>query len=197
MGTAALILGIVSFVGAFIPLFGYLAVLIALVGLVLGIVALFFAGRRRGPAIAGIILNAVGAVLAVVMSIVYTFVFFGALITSAIAAAEDADSRSPEVALVYEIDGTGSDVDVTYTTSVDGVQAVERETVRNLPFEAEFEVGVDGADRYASYTITAVNGADGGDVTCRITLDGALIAEDTASGAYATASCTGSVANTR
>jgi hypothetical protein len=187
LGTAALIVGIVAFVGAFIPLFGYLAVLIALVGIVLGTIALLRSRRRKGAAITGTVLSVIGFALSIVLSVVYTFVFFGALIGAATDSLE-----TGEASLIYQVDGTGSDVDITYTTSSGDVQSTQQVTSQELPFEEEFVVGYGGADTYASYTLTAVNGADGGDVTCRILLDGRVLVEKTATGSYNTASCTAS-----
>jgi len=195
-GLVALILAIVAFVGAFIPFFNYVAGLIAVVALVLGIIALFITGRSRGTAIAGLIIGFVALLVAIVLAIVYTFVFFGNLATSigngSSSSSSGIDGSTREISLIYQVDGTGSDVTVSYTTYVDDITATKQQTGQSLPFEEEFTVGTGGAATYNSYTLTATNGADGGDVTCRILLDGTVVTEQTSTGAYATASCTAS-----
>ena len=187
LATASLIVGIVAFVGAFIPLFNYVAGLIALVGLVLGIVALVLKGRKKGAAIAGVIINSIAIMLSVALAIVYTFVFFGGVIQTI---EDQVNETGEEVSLIYQVDGTGSDVTITYTTYDDGIAGTAQSTGESLPFEEEDGIPLDGAYSYNSYTITATNGAEDGDVTCRIILDGQVLIEQSASGAYATASCT-------
>lgn len=187
-GTASLIAGIVAFVGAFIPVFDYVAVFIALAGIVVGVIGLFLAGRPKRAAIAGTIISFVALILSIVMAIVYTFLFFGHLI----GAATNTDRLGDDVSLIYQVDGTGSDVDITYSSYAGDIETTKQVTGQVLPFEDEFEVATGGAATYNSYTLTAVNGAEGGDVICRIILDGKVLTEQTATGAYATASCTAS-----
>ncbi|WP_291037688.1 hypothetical protein [Herbiconiux sp.] len=185
-GLAALIAGIVAFVGAFIPIFNFLAVLIALAAVVLGIIGIIRTGPK-GSAVAGAVLGFIALVLSSILAIVYTFVFFGNLLDPA---GSPDGVLGAEIPLVYQVDGTGSDVDITYTVSTDGVETTEQVTSQRLPFEEDFDVAYGGADSYASYTLTAVNGADDGTVICRIILDGRILVEQESSGAYATASCT-------
>ncbi len=196
-GLVALILAIVAFVGAFIPFFNYVAGLIALVALVLGVIGLFIVGRAKGTAIAGLIIGFVALLISIVLAIVYTFVFFGNLANTIGTGGSGADGSSidgstREISLVYQVDGTGSDVTVSYTTYSGDVTATQQQTGQSLPFEQEYTVGTGGAATYNSYTLTATNGADEGDVTCRIILDGQVVVEQTSTGAYATASCTAS-----
>ncbi|MCS5722548.1 hypothetical protein N1028_11345 [Herbiconiux sp. CPCC 203407] len=186
-GLAALIAGIVAFVGAFIPIFNFLAVLIALAAVVLGIIGIIRTGPK-GSAVAGAVLGFIALVLSSILAIVYTFLFFGNLLDPA--GSPDGVLDTTEIPLVYQVEGTGSDVDITYTISADGVETTEQVTSQRLPFEEDFDVAFGGADTYASYTLTAVNGADDGTVICRIILDGRILVEQESSGAYATASCT-------
>ncbi|MGA1838252.1 MmpS family transport accessory protein [Herbiconiux sp. 11R-BC] len=188
-GLAALIVGAVAFVGAFIPFVNYAMPVLAVVGMVLGIVALVLRGRRKGSAIAGLVLSGVALVLSIVLAIVYTVVFFGHLVSSAQNAVP---LDGTPVALVYQVDGTGSEVDISYAAYDSGYSVTRQETAQSLPFEKDYSVSLGGAATYDTYTITAVNGASGGDVTCRILLDGQVLIEQTSTGAYATASCTAS-----
>ncbi len=188
-GLAALIVGAVALVGAVIPFVNYAVPVLAVVGIVLGIVALVLRGRRRGSAIAGLILSGVALVLSIVLAIVYTVVFFGHVASSAQNALPLDGTPVP---LVYQVDGTGSGVDISYAAYDRGYSVTQQETAQSLPFEKDYSVSLGGAATYDTYTITAVNGASGGDVTCRILLDGQVLIEQTSAGAYATASCTAS-----
>ena len=71
-GTSSLILGVIAGVMALLPLFCYIAWLIGLVGLILGVVGLSQRSRPRGLSLPGVIVSVVAIVLSVIMSIVYT-----------------------------------------------------------------------------------------------------------------------------
>jgi hypothetical protein len=96
-----------------------------------------------------------------------------------------------QVAVTYEVVGSGNSVSVSYTNSDNkpGTQdlGLAQETGVALPWQKE--VTVDGLVKTA--TLTATNGAQGGEITCRIRADGKVIAEQTSKGQFATASCTG------
>ena len=70
LGVAALVVGIVALVLAFVPFASYGAGLPAIVALVLGIVAVARSGnRKRRAGIAGIVLGIVALIAAIVMSV--------------------------------------------------------------------------------------------------------------------------------
>ena len=77
--TAALIVGGVALLLSFVPFVNYVSGLIALVGVVLGIVALVQKGRKKGMAIAGTIVSVVALILSVILAIVYTAGFAAAV----------------------------------------------------------------------------------------------------------------------
>ncbi|WP_382304240.1 DUF4190 domain-containing protein [Herbiconiux sp. UC225_62] len=79
LGIASIIVGGVAFIGAFIPFLNYAVWFVALVGLVLGIIALVRKGRSKGLAIGGTILSGVALILSIVLAVVYTFGFIGAV----------------------------------------------------------------------------------------------------------------------
>jgi hypothetical protein len=193
LGLAVLWVGIGAFVAALIPFVSYFAIVVALVGIVLGVIALVLPRRRKNAATAGSIVSFVALIVSIGTSIFYTVVLFGSLI-SAITNSFEPTPPPPlgesSVPLSYEVDGTGSDVDITYTTFIDGIDSTQQETGQRLPFERDFDVAYGGAATYNSYTLTAVNGDNDGDVTCRISLDDRVLIEQTASGAFATATCT-------
>lgn len=72
LAIAALIVGILAFIGAFIPLVNYASGLLAIVGIVLGGIAISRKNRAKKVAIAGLIVSAIALVLSVILAIVYT-----------------------------------------------------------------------------------------------------------------------------
>jgi Na+-transporting methylmalonyl-CoA/oxaloacetate decarboxylase gamma subunit len=78
-GLAALIIGIVALIGAFIPVVNYVSGFIAFVGLALGIVGLVLKNRVKGMAIAGTVTSGVALVLSIVLAIAYSVWFLGEL----------------------------------------------------------------------------------------------------------------------
>lgn len=78
MGIAALVLGIISIIIAFVPFCGIIAFLPAIVGLILGVIDLVIKSRAKqskGASIAGVILST----LAIVIMVFWFFVFGMAL----------------------------------------------------------------------------------------------------------------------
>ncbi|MFB2585681.1 DUF2510 domain-containing protein [Herbiconiux liukaitaii] len=82
LATTALILGIVSIVMAFIPAVSVFAVVVALAGVIIGIIALIKKGPAKTRALIGTILSGLAFILAIVMTFVYAFLLAGAAITS-------------------------------------------------------------------------------------------------------------------
>lgn len=87
-------------------------------------------------------------------------------------------------AVVYEVSGGESAGNITY--SANGTAGIAQENGVALPWTKEVQFA-EGALRVA--TLTAQN-AGGGDITCRITVDGEVVAELTSSGEFAVVSCT-------
>lgn len=75
LAIAALVLGIVSLILAFIPLINVLAGIAAVVGLILAIVAIFQKGKKKGVALGGLITTSLALVMSFVMGFVYTNAF--------------------------------------------------------------------------------------------------------------------------
>lgn len=182
LGTAALILGIVALVTAFIPFINFVTGLIALVGLILGIIGIV-KSTNKGPAIAGTVLSAVSGFLAIIMITVYTAAFFGA-VGSAIDQANE-EMNTP-VSVTYQVTGEGKDVTVTYSTYTNDVTGTEQVTPATLPFSKT----VEGTKGWGTYSVTATNGAeDTTAVSCSITIDDEVVVTQTSTGAFATVSC--------
>jgi hypothetical protein len=196
LGLAALIIGIVAFVGAFIPVINYVSGVLALVGLVLGAIGIFRKGRPKGLAITGTIISFVALVLSIVLAITYTVGFATAVDQGIkdVQATQSAEANV-DVAVKYEIIGDSTDATITYSTYNDGNSGTEQATGQTLPFTKDFTVKAGGQFDYHSFTLTGSNGQTGGDITCRITIDGVVASEQTGSGQYASATCSSSGLN--
>ncbi|WP_280401103.1 MmpS family transport accessory protein [Nocardia carnea] len=88
------------------------------------------------------------------------------------------------VTVTYRVDGTAPAASVTYLGTDLGMA---RETAVALPWSKD--VSIQGWGKIVS--LTANNGPDGGDITCRILVGGKVMSEQTSSGPYASASCSG------
>lgn len=191
LGLAALIVGGVAFIGAFIPFVNFATGLLAFVGLVLGIIALFLKNKSKGLAIAGTAVSLVAMILSIVLAITYTAGFAG-VVSEGIktAQAESSAAADRDVTVLYEVTGTAAASSITYSTFTDGNSGSEQATDQPLPFSKEFTIKAGGDFDYASFSIFAMNGMDDtGDISCKITVDGEVVAEQTATGEYASASC--------
>jgi hypothetical protein len=75
LAIASIIVGGLALLGSFVPFLNYAVWFVALVGLVLGIIALVRKGRSKGLALAGTIVSALALILSIVLAIVYTLGF--------------------------------------------------------------------------------------------------------------------------
>ncbi|PPI20192.1 hypothetical protein C5D34_12590 [Rathayibacter sp. AY1B1] len=191
LGLASLIIGILALIGALIPIVNYASGFLAFIGLVLGIIGLFLKGRSRGTAIAGTVLNVIALVLSIILAVVYT-AGFASGVSNAIATAQAESSEAAVVprTLVYEVTGAATAASITWSTYDGGTSGSEQATGQALPFTKELQVQTGGDFTFQSFTLTASNGIDDeGEISCRITLDGEVIAEQTSTGAFASALC--------
>lgn len=96
-----------------------------------------------------------------------------------------ANDVTDEVNVVLEVTGTGDDVSITYSAGESGSAQIED---ARLPWRKELTV--DGVLK--SVSLIATNGIESsGEITCKVTADGKVIAEQTSSGGFASASCFG------
>ena len=186
LGTAGFVLGLLGLVFSFIPIVGVVAWPLVLVGLCLGVFGLVRVSRgqagNKGVAIAGVVLSALG--LAVCVAWV---VLFGRAASDAENALDDLQAQVDKGSvLVYEVTGAAPKVTVSYSTFGDGDSAATaEEEVAALPWTKEFTVvGV-----FRGGTLDVATGADGGTVTCEVTVDGVARKTATASGPNAVARC--------
>lgn len=190
LGIAALVLGILALIGAFIPFLNYGAWFLGLIGLILGIIGLVQKNRKKGTALTGTILSGVAIILSIVLSIVYTAAFASAVhdeIKKQDAA--DAAAASQPVEIVYDVTGSAASSSITYSTYTDGGSQSESADGQALPWTKSITVKKGGTFDFSSFSLTATTGADGGDVDCKITVGGKVVSEQKASGQYAIASC--------
>lgn len=102
------------------------------------------------------------------------------------AALEDSVQRE----VVYEVEGTATGISVTMETPTGTSQASDR----GVPLGKEGQApGVTMTFNAGDFVyISAQNEGESGDITCRITIDGVVVSENTAAGAYSIATCKGS-----
>ena len=161
----ALILGIVGIVGSPVVFLNNLTAVVAAVGVILGIIALF--GTRK-------VLAALGTALCVA-AIAFTVAAQGA-------ATEEFDREFTGTSLVtYQAESSTESVDISYDAGNSSVS----ETGRPSPWTRDVQAS--NAAPYLSVSLPFDSGE--GSVTCRIVKDSAVVAEQTATGQYATVSC--------
>ncbi|WP_374947368.1 DUF4190 domain-containing protein [Agreia sp.] len=79
LALSALIIGAVALIGSFIPFLNYVTGFLAFVGLVLGVIAIFLKARKKTLAIVASAVSLLALILSIVLSIVYTGLFFSSV----------------------------------------------------------------------------------------------------------------------
>ncbi|MGW7532902.1 MmpS family transport accessory protein [Amycolatopsis sp. NPDC054798] len=180
LGTAGFVLGLVGLIFAFIPVIGVIAWPLVILGIIFS--ALGFARSRSGKAtnkglsIAGLVLSVLGLVVCIVW-----------LTAFAKAANEINDEANRSVTIHYEVTGTAKDASISYTTIGDGSTSTNQEQPKSLPWSKDMTT----KGLFKGGTLSVTTGAEGGDVTCKVVVDGKETKTSKASGNFATASCNG------
>ncbi|WP_182358266.1 DUF4190 domain-containing protein [Tomitella gaofuii] len=179
-GIAALIVGIIALLFGIIPFIGPGGIVLGIIGLVLGIVALSKVrsgtADNRGVSIAGIVLSA----LAIVAGIITSLLLF-LVINSAV------NSVSGTTAVTYEAESTGGQATVSYDIGSSGGTSLSNDV------QTPWKKGANASNLFGAY-LSVMAGPDGGGVTCRILSDGGdVLAENTAQGVFAVATCSADV----
>ncbi len=109
---------------------------------------------------------------------------------------EDASQEEQPAAeagtLTYEVTSdAGSALNVTYATFDDGSYGQEIATDAKLPFVKKIEVSGDGAFSPQMFTLMAQGSMDASTITCKISLDGEVLAEQTSTGPASVVTCVG------
>ncbi|SFO35918.1 DUF4190 domain-containing protein [Amycolatopsis rubida] len=180
LGTAGFVLGLVGLIFSFIPIIGVVAWPLVILGIIFS--ALGFARARSGKAtnkglsIAGLVLSVIGLVIAIVWATAFT------------KAANDVNTEANRsVTVHYEVTGTAKDASITYTTFGDGSTSTNQEKPKSLPWSKD--LSTKGLFKGGSLAVTT--GTEGGEVTCKVVVDGKETKTAKASGNFATASCDG------
>ena len=102
-------------------------------------------------------------------------------------AASDVNKQATAVATVhYEVTGDAKNVTINYTTYGDSISS-SQESAATLPWTKDLQEK--GLVKGGSLTVIA--GANGGTVACKVVVDGKPVKSGSASGPFATASCSG------
>ncbi|WP_409184618.1 DUF4190 domain-containing protein [Amycolatopsis sp. VS8301801F10] len=180
LGTAGFVLGLVGLIFAFLPIIGIIAWPLVILGIIFS--ALGFVRTRSGKAtnkglsIAGLVLSVIGLVICIVWTV-----------TAAKVVNEVNNEANRSVTVHYEVTGTAKDASVTYTTFGDGSTATNQEHPQSLPWSKD--ITTKGLFKGGSLLVTT--GAEGGEVTCKVTVDGKETKTSKAAGNFATATCDG------
>ena len=117
------------------------------------------------------------------------FLGFIVLIIALIAAAGTAINKAntTQHTIVYSVTGTGA-ATITYDSFDNNHNGTTQLGEVPLPWTKT----VVGSGIFNSYSVTATLGAGGGTLTCTLSVDGKQVSNNTATGAFSSADCTGS-----
>ena len=167
LGTAALVLGILAILVAFVPLLGFSAYPLSLLGIVFGLVGLRKVSRgtamNRGVAVAGLITSVLGLVLVGVSTALYV----GA-INAGVQGFKDGVDKSFNAVhhITYTASSsTGGDLDVSYSQGRDGSGS---QSQARSPWSVDTTVTGSFASLTASSGFDAANPGRQQGVTCSI-----------------------------
>ena len=178
LGTSGFVLGLIGLIFSFIPVIGMVAWPLVILGIIFSAVGFSKANKGRatnkGLAITGLVVSIIGLVICIVWAVA-----FGNAVDDVV------DEANREVTIVYEISGDAANVSVTYVTYSDEKADEQQETAATLPWSKE--VKTKGLVKEGQ--LIATTGAEGGTVTCKITVDGKEVSTKTATGQFAIADC--------
>lgn len=188
MGLVSLILGIIAVIFGVFPLLSFIAWLPGVTAIILGIVGLVLKNKKRPLAVIGLVLG----VLAVIAGIVVTLASIAAVGTSISESIEEEQPNASEIIdLVYEVTSDAPTADITYSTFTDDQNGTQQAGDAALPFTETIRVERGSALDFNIFSLSATSSQDATTTTCKITLDGQVISEDTGNGSFAIALCTG------
>lgn len=176
LGVTGFVLGLTGLVFSPIPIVGFVAWPLVILGLIFSVVGVVRVKKGKATnkwlSIIGIIASVVGLAVCII---------WVAVIGSAVNEVNDEVNRVAKV--TYEVTGDAKNVDVTYGEVLDP----KDETVATLPWTKQ----VENKGVIKGGTLTVTTGEDGGSVTCKITVDGQVVSTKTANGAFAVVMCSG------
>lgn len=208
MGITALVLGIVGVLLAWIPIIGFFGFILGALAIIFGIIAVVRAHKGTATNMVMSYIGLAAGAIAFIVSIVVFAAFAnevdkqldkvntgpggptstpsetnqnGAVGNQGDSGAEQGDSGPGQV--VYEITGSEGVNSITYGKG--------GQTSQNTDAELPWSKKAQASDGVEFYSLSAQNGQSGGDITCKITVDGKVLAENTSNGQYAVVSCNG------
>ncbi|RKT87439.1 membrane protein [Saccharopolyspora antimicrobica] len=208
-GITALVLALIGLVFGFLPLTGFLALILGALAVLFGLLGV--ARTRKGLA-TNKIMSWVGTALgglSLVIGIWGVVIVYqvteqlvrdldeistglqtppapgqGNTPADVVPAAPEAEA-GPSV-VRYEVDGTGTALTINYSTANGGGFSSESVTDARLPWSVEVPVNPEG---FTSYDLMASNDENGGTITCRILVNGQVVQEATSKGPYQMVMC--------
>src|SRR4051812_7429580 len=197
VGLIAFILAVIALIMAVVPVASFFAGLPAIAAIVLGIIGLVLAGRRRGFAIAGLVLGAVALLVATAVSTVRVVGFVrhqvdelpqisdfpstlptdlpSGLPTDGLPTPAGSGLAKGQHTVVYRITGKGTAA-ITYTTFANGTSANARDTQATLPVTRTQQLRVTSGDAQ-QFIVAAITLNGKAKLGCSITVDGKVIAQ--------------------
>lgn len=179
LGTTGFVVGLVGLIFSPIPIIGIVAWPLVILGVIFS--AIGFARTRSGVAtnkglsIAGLAVSIVGLVICIL---------WVAVIDKA--ANDVVNQANTPVAIAYDAGGDAKGATVDYSAFTNGNFSDSTAQV-TLPWHKDYT----STGLLSGGTLTVTAGADGGTVTCKVTVNGQTKKQVSATGAYAVASCSG------
>ena len=102
----------------------------------------------------------------------------------------EVESTSEGRTITYQVESNGPTGSVTWATFDNGSTGTSQDTAAAFPWSSDVVVD-DGLFATAIYSLVAQADASATTITCRVLVDGVVATEQTATGAYAVATCSG------
>jgi len=178
LGTTGFVLGLVGLIFSPIPFVGTVAWPLVILGLIFSVLG--FVRTRRGVAtnkglsIAGMVCSIIGLVICILW-----VAAFGSAATSVV------NQSNATHTITYDVTGDAKSATIDYSSYSNGGFSDSSQQV-SLPWHKDEKA----SGLFSGSTLTVTTGLDGGgSVTCKVTVDGVVKKQETATGAGAIASC--------
>jgi len=191
--------------GFVLSIFGFACLVPAILGLIFGIVGIGksrAAGSGRGLSIAAIIIGSAWIVAALVVGIVVAASGGASSKVSQEVSSSPSDEATDGTAaggdqstthsVTYEIDAVGGSIsNVTYLTVADGKSGTSQATKVRSPFIKTIELPSSFLD-FQMFSLLGQGDESTSSISCKISVDGKVIASESSSGPFSVVSCSGS-----
>ncbi|MGJ7909027.1 MmpS family transport accessory protein [Actinopolyspora sp. H202] len=202
MGITALVLGLVGILLAWIPIIGFFGFILGALAIIFGIIAVVRSHKGTATNMVMSYIGLAAGVIAFVVSIVVFTVLVnevdkqldemnqgqGSEQSSSQSGTNQGGSGGNQAnagagKVVYKVTGSGGASSITFGKG--------GQTSQNTNAELPWSKTADATEGMEFYALSAQNGQNGGDITCKITVDGEVLAENTSNGQYAMVTCNG------